>query len=222
MFECVASPGLYPIPLPDASLALDPAFLAASERAAVLAQLLAETPWRSEPITLFGRTVPQPRLLAWHGDADAIYTYSGIRHTPLPWTPLLRDLRHRVERASGARFNSVLLNYYRNERDSMGLHADDEPELGARPVIASLSLGAERRLVFRHRRRRELANLNLPLPDGSLLIMAGGTQQHWQHGLRKQTRPCGARVNLTFRWVFGSGAAAAAGLGRVRAPGRTD
>jgi len=197
------SPASCPIPLPDADLTLAASFLAAAECATLLAQLLSVTPWRSEPITLYGRTVMQPRLLAWYGDREAFYTYSGIRHTPLPWTPLLSGLRRRVEQASGARFNSVLLNYYRNERDSMGLHADDEPELGPTPVIASLSLGAERRLVFRHRWRREIANLNLPLPDGSLLVMAGSTQRHWQHGIRKQVRPCGPRVNLTFRWVYG-------------------
>jgi len=192
-----------PIPLPDADLTLDPSFLDAAECATLLAQLLSVTPWRSEPITLYGRTIMQPRLLAWYGDSDAVYTYSGIRHQPLPWTLLLDDLCRRVEQACGTSFNSVLLNYYRNERDSMGLHADDEPELGPNPVIASLSLGAERRLVFRHRSRRELANLNLPLPGGSLLIMGGATQRHWQHGIRKQVRPCGPRVNLTFRWVYG-------------------
>ncbi len=115
---------------------------------------------------------------------------------------LLTRLKARVEQVTGSRFNSVLLNYYRDQRDSMGLHADDEPELGAEPVIASLSLGEERKLVFRHRSRRELTTVSVPLPSGSLLVMRGPTQRHWKHGIRKLTRPCGPRVNLTFRRVY--------------------
>ncbi len=103
----------------------------------------------------------------------------------------------------GSSFNSVLLNYYRDGRDSMGLHADDEPELGPEPVIASLSLGATRNLYFRHRRCKELATVNVPLPSRSLLVMRGETQRNWKHGIRKVARPCGPRVNLTFRHIFG-------------------
>jgi alkylated DNA repair dioxygenase AlkB len=154
-----------------------------------------------EDITVFGKTHPQPRLVAWHGDPGASYTYSGIHHEPVPWTPLLQGLREKVEDISQHHFNSVLLNYYRDGRDSMGLHADDEPELGRDPVIASLSLGEQRSLYFRHRSRRDLDNLNLSLPDGSLLIMSGATQENWKHGMRKLSRHCGPRVNLTFRLI---------------------
>ena len=167
----------------------------------LLSRLLAETPWRQETITLFGKTHMQPRLLAWYGDPDAVYRSSGKTHQPLPWTDTLTALRQRMEALAGARFNSVLLNYYRDQRDSMGLHADDEPELGTQPVIASISLGEERTLYFRHKRQREMQGLDVPLPDGSVLLMRGDTQANWKHGLRKLSRHCEPRVNLTFRLV---------------------
>ncbi len=169
---------------------------------ALLKRLIAETPWKSEHITVWGKTHPQPRLVAWYGDPGAIYTYSGMRMAPAPWTPLLEELKERVEAKCGAAFNSVLLNYYRGERDSMGLHADDEPELGPEPIIASLSLGEERRFFFRHKRDKTQQGLSLRLPSGSLLLMRGATQANWKHGISKQTRPCGPRVNLTFRRIL--------------------
>jgi alkylated DNA repair dioxygenase AlkB len=108
-----------------------------------------------------------------------------------------------VEQATAHRFNSVLLNLYRNGRDSMGWHADDEPELGPAPAIASVSLGALRRFRLRPRAGLVHAPLSLDLPHGSLLLMRGPTQQHWQHALPKTARPVGPRLNLTFRWVAG-------------------
>ncbi|PLW68177.1 alpha-ketoglutarate-dependent dioxygenase AlkB family protein [Pseudohalioglobus lutimaris] len=167
----------------------------------LLAGLLADTPWRQETITLFGKTHLQPRLLAWYGEADAQYRYSGKTYQPLPFTKRLETLRKRMASLAGAPFNSVLLNYYRNQRDSMGLHADDEPELGREPVIASLSLGEERVLYFRPKHDRELGALDLTLPSGSVLLMRGATQDNWKHGVRKLTRSCGPRLNLTFRYV---------------------
>jgi alkylated DNA repair dioxygenase AlkB len=190
-----------PLPLPDADLLLWPRCPLPDAPEALLARLAGETPWRSETVTLWGKTYPQPRLLAWYGDPGSRYRYSGRTLEPLPWTALLNALRECVEALSGSRFNSVLLNYYRNERDSMGMHADDEPELGPRPVIASLSLGEERALVFRHRTRRELPPARIPLPSGSLLLMRGDTQHHWKHGIDKLRRPCGPRLNLTFRLI---------------------
>lgn len=189
------------IQLPGAELTLLRGADLGAPYAALFEQLQREVAWREESIRLFGKTYLQPRLLAWYGDSDASYRYSGIRHEPLPWLPLLAQLRERVEALSGARYNSVLANLYRNERDSMGLHADDEPELGAQPTIASLSLGEERIFRLRHRSRKDLAPLRLPLGAGSLLLMKGETQQHWKHEVPKQTRPCGARINLTFRLV---------------------
>lgn len=192
-----------PTPVPDADLRLLASLPLGSPPEEILARLVEETPWRSEKIVMWGREYAQPRLLAWYGEEGASYSYSGTRYEPLSWTPLLSDLRARVEQAAGARFNSVLLNYYRNERDSMGMHSDDEPELGPEPVIASLSLGATRTLVLRHRTDRSVRNVRIPLPSGSLLVMRGPTQQHWQHGIAKLARPCGPRVNLTFRDIVG-------------------
>jgi alkylated DNA repair dioxygenase AlkB len=169
--------------------------------ATVLNELIERTPWRTDSVVLWGKPYPQPRLTAWYGDEDARYTYSGLELDPLPWTPRLRAIKASVERAAGSRFNSVLLNYYRNERDSMGMHSDDEPELGGQPVIASLSLGETRTLVFRHRSDRGRKSIRIELGDGSLLLMRGATQRNWKHGIAKERRPCAARVNLTFRHI---------------------
>lgn len=168
---------------------------------ALLSELIVETPWQEKTIALWGKYYQQPRLIAWYGDAGATYRYSGTVFDPLPWTGRLLQLKQVVESAASHIFNSVLLNYYRDERDSMGMHADDEPELGAHPVIASLSLGAERDLVFRHRYRKDLKPLKVPLHSGSLLVMSGKTQQYWKHGINKLRRSCGPRVNLTFRQI---------------------
>lgn len=189
------------IALPDAELLFYRRVELGGDPDQLLQRIIRDTDWQQEEIRMFGKIHRQPRLVAWYGDPSARYTYSGILHQPLPWSGQLRRLQRRLEPLAGCRFNSVLLNYYRDHRDSVGLHADDEPELGPRPVIASLSLGAERRIVFRHRTRRDLATFSLALPSGSLLIMRGATQRHWRHGIRKLTRPCGPRVNLTFRWI---------------------
>jgi alkylated DNA repair dioxygenase AlkB len=169
---------------------------------ALLNELIEQTPWRADSVLLRGKSYPQPRLTAWYGDEDARYEYSGLELAPLPWTPRLLAIRASVEKAAGSRFNSVLLNYYRNERDSMGMHSDDEPELGPEPVIASLSLGETRTLVFRHRSERSRKSLRIELGDGSLLLMRGASQRNWKHGIAKERRACGARVNLTFRRIF--------------------
>lgn len=200
--DLFAPPDAMPLPLPggDVRLLPDPALPLPREE--LMTRLLRETPWATREIQLFGKTLPEPRQSAWYGDPGTAYRYSGLLLQPLPWTPLLEELRDALERACAARFNSVLLNHYRDHRDSMGMHADDEPELGPRPVIASLSLGAERTLTFRHRYQRSLKPLRVALPDGSLLLMAGDTQRNWKHGIAKQARPCGARLNLTFRWIL--------------------
>lgn len=165
-----------------------------------MARLLAECDWRQDTIRIYGREMLQPRLHAWYGDPDAVYTYSGLRNLPLPWTPLLAELRAMVEGAAGARFNAVLLNHYRDGRDSMGMHSDDEPELGPKPVIASLSLGATRTFILRHRQDKVLKPVRVALGNGDLLVMRGETQSNWAHGINKQAQ-AGARLNLTFRLV---------------------
>lgn len=189
------------LPLPDADVRLHEGLDLGRAADSLMQALVEETPWRQDPIRVHGREYLQPRLHAWVGDAQAQYTYSGLHLTPQPWTPLLSDLRARLEAACDARFNSVLLNLYRNERDSMGMHADDEAELGPQPVIASLSLGQTRSLVFKHRWRDGLKPVHVPLPSGSVLLMAGATQTHWKHGIAKQSRALAPRLNLTFRWI---------------------
>ena len=195
--------------LPQAELLFDPTFLPAAEAGPLLAQLTADVAWEQRSIRIFGQEIPQPRLTAWYGDAEARYTYSGLAWEPRPWLPALQALRQRLEAATDARYNSVLLNLYRDGRDSMGWHADDEPELGSAPTIASLSLGAPRRFRLRPYRAGPRAGLahapvGLDLPNGSLLLMRGPTQRHWQHALPKTARPVGPRLNLTFRWVAGA------------------
>jgi alkylated DNA repair dioxygenase AlkB len=187
--------------LKDADLALDAAFLAADEADVLFAALRAEIPWERHRLHVFGRDAP--RMSCWIGDADAVYTYSRTRFHPHPWTPLLIELRDRVESSCEARFNSVLANLYRDGRDSMGWHSDDEPELGHEPVIASLSLGVKRRFLLRERgvaRHRTV----LELGPGSLLLMRGGTQSNYSHALPKSVRISAPRINLTFRWVLAS------------------
>ncbi len=185
------------IPLEDGELAMLTQLPLRLDNRAVMARLVAETDWRADPITLWGKQFLQPRLTAWHGEAD--YTYSGLTMQALPFTPLLQEIRDAMQTASGRRFNSVLLNYYRNERDSMGMHSDDEPELGPEPAIASLSFGATRSFILRHKRSKR--TLKLDLTDGSLLLMAGATQANWSHGINKLSRPTGPRLNLTFRFI---------------------
>lgn len=190
------------IPLPDAELYYLARLPLSDGPAAIMQRLIEATHWRAEKIVVWGKTYPQPRLTAWHGDEGIVYTYSGIRFEAQPWTETLRDIKQRLEAVTGADFNSVLLNFYRNERDSIGLHSDDEPELGRQPIIASLSLGAERTFVLRHRSKKDLTPVRLKLASGSLLLMKGDTQHCWKHGIEKMKRPCGARVNLTFRRVY--------------------
>jgi alkylated DNA repair dioxygenase AlkB len=189
------------IPLPDAEVYYLGEFDLGRKPDAILHQLLAEIPWRQDSVFVWGKMHLQPRLIAWYGDPGSEYTYSGIRLTPLPWTDLLLEIKKRVEIATAASFNSVLLNYYRDNRDSMGFHSDDEPELGARPVIASLSLGEERTFILKHKTNKLAKPVRLKLASGSLLVMKGETQRYWQHGVAKQTRPCGRRINLTFRRI---------------------
>ncbi|MDI1477592.1 alpha-ketoglutarate-dependent dioxygenase AlkB [Polyangium sp. y55x31] len=175
-------------------------FLTPDEASASFTALLAEVPFRQETIRLFGKSILQPRLSAWHGDPGAAYTYSGLSLKPNPWTPALSALRARVEAAAGCTFNSVLVNHYRDGDDSMGKHADDEPELGENPVIASLSLGAKRRFVLEPKKKGG-EKVTLLLGEGNLLVMAGTTQHHYRHGVPKQAG-LGARMNLTFRWIL--------------------
>jgi len=196
-----ASDRLEQIPMSDAEVYYLRELELGIGRDTVLDRLVAETPWRQESIVVWNKLYAQPRLIAWYGDRDSFYTYSGIRLAPIPWTDLLLDIKTRVEIVAAESFNSVLLNYYRDHRDSMGFHSDDEAELGARPVIASLSLGEERTFILKHRFNHATKPARLKLASGSLLLMKGETQRNWKHGIAKQTHQCGARINLTFRRI---------------------
>jgi alkylated DNA repair dioxygenase AlkB len=188
---------LTPIPVPDGELSFLAQLDLPISNEQMLARLIGETDWRSEVITLWGRQYPQPRLTAWHG--EKAYSYSGLTLEPLPFSPLQLLIKEAVEAASGRRFNSVLLNYYRDGRDSMGMHSDNEPELGPEPAIASVSFGVARTFVLQHKRTRQ--RLKLVLTDGSLLFMGGRLQENWSHGINKTAGSVGARVNLTFRFI---------------------
>lgn len=192
---------LSPLPLPDAELRFDPHWLGPVDADGLMTALQDQVSWSVHRIRIFGQEVDSPRLSCWIGDPLARYRYSGTLFEPHPWPAVLRPLRERLRRELGVDFNSVLANLYRDGRDAMGWHSDDEPELGAAPVIASLSLGATRRFALKHRRDpgRRLA---LDLPHGSLLVMSGPTQRHYRHVLPRTTRPVGARINLTFRQIL--------------------
>ena len=163
--------------------------------------LLAEVQWRQDAIK-HGRKITQlPRLTAWYGNSGKHYSYSGIRMKPLPWNAPLLEIKQAVDAEAGAKFNSVLLNLYRNERDSVAWHSDDDPELGKNPIIASVSFGATRRFVLKHKREKHLPKIELALSHGSLLVMRGATQHHWLHAIPKSKKPVGPRLNLTFRII---------------------
>lgn len=160
-----------------------------------------ELQWEQSMIQVYGRRVPIPRLNAWYGDPDAGYQYSGTRLEPRSWTANLLALKQRVEKLTKHRFNSVLANLYRDGKDGVAWHSDDERELGENPVIASVSLGAVRRFMLKHRYDREESGIELMLPHGSLLVMAGETQRYWLHQVPKTAKAVGPRINLTFRTI---------------------
>lgn len=178
---------------------LVPGFLPQRQADALLALLLADGSWQAERITLFGRERVAPRLLAWYGEADASYRYSGVDRPAAGWPPCLALLARRTGAAVGWRFNYVLATRYRHGGDRLGWHADDERDLGPAPVIASLSLGATRTL--RVRPRRGGASVGRALTHGSLVLMWGASQRDYKHAVPGTARPVGERLNLSFRLV---------------------
>jgi alkylated DNA repair dioxygenase AlkB len=180
-------------------LLYDPVFVSALEADAVFASLQNTIPWRQEQV----RGRPLPRLNAWYADAGLRYSYSGLSHLGSGWPTAMEEIRRRVEKAAGAQFNSLLLNRYRDGRDSIGFHTDAEPELGPNPVVATLSFGSERDFVLKHKAKKEV--LTYRLAHGSLLVMGGSSQHHWLHALPKVDAPVGERISLTFRRILGQG-----------------
>jgi len=188
--------------LVDANIEYWPGFLTTQSATELFGHLLDQTEWRQEQITVYGKTHDAPRLSCWVADSGLDYRYSNMTMSPVAWSSALIALKQRIESLLGVRFNSVLLNYYRNGQDSNGWHSDDEPELGKNPVIASVSLGAVRDFKLRHKSNQQLKH-TISLQHGSLLLMSGRTQTCWQHQVPKRV-DVGPRINLTFRSIIKS------------------
>ena len=186
-----------------------PQFLDQDEGSELFHLLVASEEWEARAIQVFGKAVQQPRLMSWGGELP--YRYSGQTLEPREVNPLLKTLWTKIEHKSNAKFNHVVINYYRDGRDHMGMHADDERELGRDPVIAALSLGVNRRFVLepkarRGKRGRRGRKYTLHLAHGSLMVMGGDLQHTWRHGVPKvrASDPQGARLNITFRQLLGA------------------
>ena len=172
--------------------------------------LLTELPWQSDIVTLFGKTHVTTRQIVWMGDHDVSYHYSGQTRRAIPWSKQMLHVKRHIEQQLSSiginvDFNSCLLNYYPSGEDGMGYHADDEKELGAQPIIASLSLGARRKFVFKHktiRQENKPVKVELYLESGQLIVMHGDTQDFWMHTITKTKTVTSGRISLTFRKVL--------------------
>lgn len=167
--------------------------------------LVTELPWQEDIVTLFGKTHVTTRQIVWMGDSDIDYQYSGHTRQTIPWTDTVFHVKHHIEQklldlGIDANFNSCLLNYYPSGEDGMGYHADDERELGEQPVIASLSLGATRKFVFKHKKTQD--KVELYLESGQLIVMHGDTQSFWKHSITKTKNVTTGRISLTFRQIY--------------------
>ncbi|MFT7670245.1 MAG: alkylated DNA repair dioxygenase AlkB [Planctomycetota bacterium] len=187
--------------VPDAEIWLMYGLLSKGAGCTLFDALHANTPWEQDPIQMYGRKLLSPRLTAWYGDPGSEYKYSGVSHCPRRWTPELSQLKKLVEAATKTCFNSALLTLYRDGDDSVGWHSDDEIELGRCPKIASVSIGVERSFQLKHKSLEGAPRLDLELPAGSLLWMAGECQHAWVHQVPKRRRVHSARINITFRCV---------------------
>ncbi|HEY0080079.1 MAG TPA: alpha-ketoglutarate-dependent dioxygenase AlkB [Pyrinomonadaceae bacterium] len=190
--------------MPDADVIFYSSYFSKEESDHILQKLSNEVTWRQDKITYYGKEMDLPRLTAWYGDSGKAYTYSNIAMSSDEWTPTLLYIKKKIEEAARVNFNSVLLNLYRNGRDGVSWHQDNEPELGKEPVIGSVSFGGTRRFQFRHKKRKELGKTEIDLTHGSLLIMKGLTQIYWQHQIPKTSKPVEPRINLTFRVIQNS------------------
>lgn len=185
---------------PEAELLLAPQFLELKDADALFDYFQKHIAWEQLEIKIFGKLLPQPRLSAFYASQGVNYAYSGLKLKPRPFDKNLEALKTRIEEATGYNFNSCLANLYRDGKDSMGWHADDEKELGKNSVIASLSLGAVRNFQMKHKTRA--LKHKIDLQHGSLLIMQGEMQHYWKHQLPKTARDIGPRINLTFRNII--------------------
>ncbi len=185
------------VELPDATIDWYPQWLDPPAAAQLYERLYQQICWRQDVIRIFGKEILLPRLQAWYG--EKAYSYSGMKIPALALLPEMKTLKQSISTLSGFEFNSVLANLYRNGQDSVGWHADDEPEIVHNSCIASLSLGAARRFELKHRFRKDIAPVSFVLESGSLLLMRGTTQQYWLHQLPKMRSVQRPRINLTFR-----------------------
>ena len=186
--------------LPDAEIIYYPQFFDKEQSDLIYTELLQDIAWQQDNITVFGNTHPQPRLTALYGNEGKPYSYSNIKMQPHPWNSLLQKIKYYIEETTGCQFTTVLLNQYRDGKDSNGWHADNEKELGTNPTIASLSFGSERVFQLKHNTINE-AKKSIVLEHGSLLLMKGSTQHFWKHQIPKTAKPIGNRINLTFRSI---------------------
>jgi len=175
-------------------------FLTTEESDLLFTQLLESTPWKQRTQTIYDNKVLTPRLTAWYGDSEKSYKLGGSEFEVNAWTPELLSLKNKIEEAFSHEFNSVLLNLYRDNNDSVAWHRDKESQYGNRPVIASLSLGQTRKFDFRKLNHHQ-SRYSIPLPHGSLLLMKGDLQEHWEHRIAKSVLYMKERINLTFRLV---------------------
>jgi alkylated DNA repair dioxygenase AlkB len=188
------------LPMPDAEVTMYQGFFDKNESDQIFIELYNNIDWKQDSTTLFGKQVNLPRLTAWYGDLGKSYCYSKIKMEPLLWIPLLINIKDQIEALTNTQFNSVLLNLYRDGRDGVAWHSDDELELGKNPMIASVSFGANRRFLFRHKFQKKL-KFEIELTHGSFLLMKGATQHFWQHQIPKTNKLVEPRINLTFRTV---------------------
>jgi alkylated DNA repair dioxygenase AlkB len=188
--------------LPGADLHYHPQFFVKETADSLLLNLKDKIKWTQNKIRFYGKESLVPRLEAWYGDHGKSYAYSGIHMNPKPWTEDLLEIKQAIEPLAGVAFNSVLINYYRNGKDRVAWHSDDEKELGQNPVIGSVSLGAERKFKLRHKQYKANGlKHEILLRHGSFLLMQGPTQHHWMHEIPRTAKPIGPRINLTFRII---------------------
>ena len=188
--------------LPDLDAIYYPNFYSQEEASALFEDLKKKTKWQQDDITVYGKKHLQPRLTAFYGLDHKLYSYSGISMNTIPFSPTLLQIKNKIEDNIEEKFNAVLLNLYRDGKDSVGWHSDDEKELGKNPAIASITLGEERMFHLKHKNNKELKS-KLLLQHGSLLLMKGKTQHFWQHQIPKSKKVNGSRINLTFRLLKG-------------------
>ena len=192
--------GKWELDLPDADIWYYPNFFSMDKASHYFESLKENVPWQQDDIKVFGKTYPQPRLTSLYATNGKPYAYSNITMFPHSFEGELLEIKERVDQATGEVFTTCLLNFYRDGKDSNGWHADDEKELGENPIIASISLGQERHFHLRHKKNKNLKHKIL-LEHGSLLLMGGSTQHHWQHQIPKTAKKIGERINLTFRII---------------------